>query len=61
MVATKIPLDIGHNWTYIRRSEDFQDVFWTSYVRSIHVLCLEGWDKPKLNAENVTVHLYSMT
>ena len=20
------------NWTYIRRSEDFQDVFWTSYV-----------------------------
>ena len=28
------------NWTYIRRSEDVQDVFWTSYVRSIYVLCL---------------------
>ena len=27
------------NWTYIRRSEDVQDVFWTSYVRSIYVLC----------------------
>ena len=30
------------NWTYIRRSEDVQDVFWTSYVRSIYVLCLRG-------------------
>ena len=29
------------NWTYIRRSEDVQDVFWTSYVRSIYV-CLFG-------------------
>ena len=28
------------NWTYIRRSEDVQDVFWTSYVHSIYVLCL---------------------
>ena len=27
------------NRTYIRRSEDVQDVFWTSYVRSIYVLC----------------------
>ena len=26
------------NWTYIRRSEDVQDVFWTSYVLSIYVL-----------------------
>ena len=25
---------------YIRRSEDVLDVFWTSYVRSIYVLCL---------------------
>ena len=24
------------NWTYV------QDVFWTSYVRSIYVLCLRG-------------------
>ena len=30
------------NWTYIRRSEDVLDVFWTSYVRSIYVLCLRG-------------------
>ena len=30
------------NWTYIRRSEDIQGVFWTSYVRSIYVLCLRG-------------------
>ena len=30
------------NWTYIRRSEDVQDVFWTSYVRSSYVLCLLG-------------------
>ena len=32
------------NWTYIRRPEDdVLDVFWTSYVRSIYVLCLQGW------------------
>ena len=30
------------NWTYIRPSEDAQDVFWTSYLRSIYVLCLQG-------------------
>ena len=28
------------NWTYIRHLEDVQDVFWTSYKRSICVLCL---------------------
>ena len=28
------------NWTYIRRSENVLDVFWTSYVRSICALCL---------------------
>ena len=33
-------LDI--NWTSIRRSEDFQDFFWTSYIRSIYVLCPGG-------------------
>ena len=27
------------NSTYIRRSEGVLDVFWTSYVRSIYVLC----------------------
>ena len=30
------------NWTNIRRSEVVQDVFWTSYVRSIYVLYLRG-------------------
>ena len=30
------------NWTYIRRSVVFLDVFWTSYVRSIYVLCLQA-------------------
>ena len=30
------PVDTG------RRSEDVQDVFWTSYVHSIYVLCLRG-------------------
>ena len=27
------------NWMYIRRSEDVQDVFWTSYSLSNYVLC----------------------
>ena len=39
------PLDTGHKLTYIRRSEDDLDVFWTSYVRSIYVLC-PGWKPP---------------
>ena len=26
-------------------SEDVQDVFWTSYVRSIYVLCLRGMNE----------------
>ena len=26
------------NWTYMRRSEDVQDFFWASYVRSIYVV-----------------------
>ena len=30
------------NWTYIRRSEDIQDVFRKSYVRSIYFLCPGG-------------------
>ena len=30
------------NWTYIRRSEGVQDVFWTSYKRLIYVLCPGG-------------------
>ena len=30
------------NSTYIRRSKDVLDVFWTPYVRSVYVLCLRG-------------------
>ena len=36
------PWTQDENWTYIRRS-DVQNIFWTSYVRSIYVLCL--WDR----------------
>ena len=32
------------NWTYIRRSEDVLDVFWISYICSIYVLCLLGYN-----------------
>ena len=27
------------NWTYVRRSKDVHNVFWTSSVRLIYVLC----------------------
>ena len=40
----------GVNWAYIRRSEDAQDVFWTSYVRSIYVLCLLGHNVTGINS-----------
>ena len=33
------PLIQDVNWTYIRPLEDVLDVFWKSYVRSIHFLC----------------------
>ena len=29
----------GLSRTYVRRSEDVRDAFWTSYMRSIYVLC----------------------
>ena len=32
------------NWTYIRRSEDVQGVFWISYVPLVYVLHLADWD-----------------
>ena len=32
------PVDTGRKLNVLRRSEDVQDVFWTSYVRSIYVL-----------------------
>ena len=34
------------NWTYIKRSKDVQNVFWTPYVRWIYVLCLQDWKIP---------------
>ena len=42
---------------YVRRSEDVQDVFWTSYVRSIYVLCLRG-KHPKENSLNLEEDLW---
>ena len=45
------------NWTYIKRSEDVQDVFWTSYVRSIYVLCLRGRIDIMSNTSIVTFKL----
>ena len=41
-IYTSQPQDV--NWTYIKRSEDVHDVFWTFYARSIYVLCLWGSD-----------------
>ena len=40
------PLTQDLNWTYIIFSEDVQDVFWTSHVRSFYVLC------PRVEAYN---------
>ena len=42
-IAPTSPYTQDVNWTYIRRSEDEQDICWTSYVRSIYVLCLRGY------------------
>ena len=44
MIASKVTFRLQDIiWMYIKRSEDHvaQDLFWTSYVRSIYVLCLE--------------------
>ena len=30
------------NWTYLRRSEEVEDVVWTSCVRPVSVLCPGG-------------------
>ena len=41
-ILDQTPLTQDVNWMHIRRSEDIQNVFWTSYVRSIYTLCLRG-------------------
>ena len=43
--AVRTPWTQDANWTYIRGSEHIQDVLWTSYVRSIYVLCPGGTPK----------------
>ena len=48
MLSCYLPSRHEVNWTYIRRSEDVQDVFWTFYVRSVYVLCLRGRCRIKL-------------
>ena len=40
------------NWTYIRRSQDVHDVFWTSYVHSIYALCPVGIDDEKASTRH---------
>ena len=48
------------NWTYIRRSEDIQDVFRKSYVRSIYFLCPGGKFNLLMLVCNIhTVHIIS--
>ena len=47
-----IPVDTGRKLNVIRRSEDVQDVLWTSYVRPIYVLCLRGFLFVKLTSTN---------
>ena len=42
-VINSFPVDTGRKLNDIRYSEDVSDVFWTSYVRSIYVLCLLGY------------------
>ena len=53
MVAKKIPLDTGRKLNVHKR-------FRRLAGRSIYVLCPGECDRPKLNAENVTVDLYPM-
>ena len=42
MLLTAYPIDTGVNW-------NVHKTFWTSYVRSIYVLCLWGSDAPYTN------------
>ena len=51
------PLTQDVNWAHIRRSEEVQDVFWTSYVRSIYVLCLRGPPRLCNNAGDMNLSL----
>ena len=46
------------NWTYIWRSEDVLDVFWTSYAPSIYGLCL--WGFFKATSEYRNTHMKSI-
>ena len=49
------------NWTYIRRSEDFQYVFRTSYIRSVYLLCLRcslaKWLSVRLRTKELLVRI----
>ena len=48
-VKVTTPWEQDVSWTYIRRSEDFLDVFWTSYVRSVYLLCPVWWNSSQLS------------
>ena len=43
------------NWTSIRRSEDTLNVLWTSYARSVYVLCPRGMS---LTSIKFPMHVY---
>ena len=45
-------------WTYIRYSEDVQDVIWTFYLCSIYVLCPRGKRNLSVTPENLFAQIY---
>ena len=57
------------NWTYMKRIKDAQDFFWTSYVRSIYVLCpgeilwikYENWKTNEYQKVSYNENNYSAT
>ena len=53
MVFATTPWTQDVNWTYTRRSEDALDVFLTSYVRSIYILCPGGYFFAKSSILNI--------
>ena len=49
------------NWTYIKCSKDVQDVFWTSYRRSIYVMYPRGKKKAKWTIRVLVSKRYQTT
>ena len=53
--------DTGRKLKYIRRLENVLDVFLTSYVSSIYVLCLRGHLSICFMIETLELHFYCFT